>query len=250
MGLVKPSVKVINVTKVMDGKTILSRVSMTVERNERLVICGPSGSGKTTLLRCLNGLEVFDEGSINVLGIRMDPDDPTTIRNIRLKTGMLFQNFNLFPHMSVLQNCTLALVKVKKMSWKQAVERAMNALEQVKVQDHADKFPLMLSGGQQQRVAIARALCLEPELLFFDEPTSALDPEMVAEVLEVLMSLSQSGIGIVCVTHEMTFAKKFADKILFLDAGEVLCNAEPEVFFAKNADERVQRFLHTVQYNG
>lgn len=250
MGMIQPSVKVTSVTKVIDGKTILSQVHLTVERNERVVICGPSGSGKTTLLRCLNGLSTFDDGAIKVLGMRMDLDDSTTVRNIRLKTGMLFQNFNLFPHLTVLQNCTLALVKVKKMSWKHAVERAMYELERVKVSDHAHKFPLMLSGGQQQRVAIARALCLEPELLLCDEPTSALDPEMVGEVLDVLMSLSQSGIGMICVTHEMAFARQFADRIVFLDAGRVVCDAPPAEFFAEGTNERIQRFLKTVHYHG
>ncbi len=242
MNRLKKAIDVKSVSKEINGTKILDRVSLKVARDERIVICGPSGSGKTTLLRCLNGLEQVNTGSITILGIRLD-DRPETIKNIRLKSGMLFQSFNLFPHLSVLQNCTLALTKVKNIDLAKSIEMAEHYLEKVKILDQKDKYPIALSGGQQQRAAIARALCMEPELLLFDEPTSALDPEMVGEVLDVLDDLSKSGMTMVCVTHEMRFAKKFADRIVFIDEGKIVADCESQEFFKMKDNDRIKLFL-------
>ena len=242
MNRLKKAIDVKSVSKEINGAKILDRVSLKVARDERIVICGPSGSGKTTLLRCLNGLEQVNSGSITVLGIRLN-DQPETIKNIRLKSGMLFQSFNLFPHLSILQNCTLALTRVKNIDPTKSIEMAEHYLEKVKILDQKDKYPIALSGGQQQRAAIARALCMEPELLLFDEPTSALDPEMVGEVLDVLDDLSKSGMTMVCVTHEMRFAKKFADRIVFIDEGKIVADCESHEFFKMKDNDRIKLFL-------
>ena len=236
-----PVVKVNKLGLAIVGQTILKDISFVVERHEKIVICGPSGSGKTTLLRCLNGLSEFNSGSIVVHGVRLQ--DADSIKLVRRKTGMLFQGFNLFPHLTVVQNCMLALTKVKAMSQDKALSSALHYLDKVKIADHADKYPVMLSGGQQQRAAIARALCLEPELMLFDEPTSALDPEMIGEVLEVMNDLSDLGITIICVTHEMQFARHFANRMLFVDAGDLLLDAPVNAFFESCEQPRVRAFL-------
>ena len=241
------SVKVKNLSKEIGGKRILDKINLVVDRDERVVICGPSGSGKTTLLRCLNGLEMFDSGMVTVIGMRLDGSEES-VRNVRLKTGMLFQSYNLFPHLTVLENCTLAMIKVKKYTISKAVEVAMHFLDKVHIGDQADKYPITLSGGQQQRAAIARVLCLEPELLLFDEPTSALDPEMIGEVLEVMNDLSRSGMTMICVTHEMRFARKFADRVVFIDEGKVVLDDTSEAFFANTSNDRVKQFFTKIEH--
>ena len=238
----RKAVDVRHVSKEINGVKVLDKVSLKVERDERVVICGPSGSGKTTLIRCLNGLSTFSTGSVTVLGVRLT-DDPLSIRHIREKTGMCFQNFNLFPHLTILENCTLAMHHVRKISGLKAIEMAQHYLGRVKIIDQADKYPVTLSGGQQQRAAIARALCMEPELMLFDEPTSALDPEMVSEVLAVLSDIAKSGMTMICVTHEMRFARKFADKIMMLDEGKVVINTDTQDFFKTTDNPRVKSFL-------
>ena len=230
MRRLRKAVDVKSLSKEIGGKKILERVSFKVDRDERVVICGPSGSGKTTLLRCLNGLESYNTGSVTVLGVRIS-SDPKSILDIRSKTGMLFQSFNLFPHLTILENCTLALQTVRRLSDEKAIEAARHYLDRVKVVDQEHKYPIALSGGQQQRVAITGP-CVWSQTVTFDEPTSALDPEMVSEVLDVLRDLANSGMTMICVTHEMKFAKKFADK--------VICNTEnPRVkAFLKNMRSR------------
>lgn len=246
MRRLRKAVDVKSLSKEIGGKKILERVSFKVDRDERVVICGPSGSGKTTLLRCLNGLESYNTGSVTVLGVRIS-SDPKSILDIRSKTGMLFQSFNLFPHLTILENCTLALQTVRRLSDEKAIEAARHYLDRVKVVDQEHKYPIALSGGQQQRVAIARALCMEPELLLFDEPTSALDPEMVSEVLDVLRDLANSGMTMICVTHEMKFAKKFADKVILMDEGKVVIESETEAFFHNTENPRVKAFLKNMR---
>lgn len=238
----RKAVDVRHVSKEIDGNKILDKVSLKVERGERVVICGPSGSGKTTLIRCLNGLSTFSTGSVTVLGVRIS-SDPQSILNVREKTGMCFQDFNLFPHLTILENCTLALRHVRKMSDEKAIEMARHYLDRVKIIDQANKYPIALSGGQQQRAAIARALCMEPELMLFDEPTSALDPEMVSEVLSVLSEIANSGMTMICVTHEMRFARKFADRMVMLDEGKVVINTDTKDFFKTADNPRVKAFL-------
>ncbi|MBL97732.1 MAG: ABC transporter ATP-binding protein [Legionellales bacterium] len=246
MRRLRKAVDVKSLSKETGNKKILERVSFKVDRDERVVICGPSGSGKTTLLRCLNGLESYNTGSVTVLGVRIS-SDPKSIQDIRSKTGMLFQSFNLFPHLTILENCTLALQTARRLSSEKAIETARHYLDRVKVIDQEHKYPIALSGGQQQRVAIARALCMEPELLLFDEPTSALDPEMVSEVLDVLRDLANSGMTMICVTHEMKFAKKFADKVILMDEGKIVIESEAEAFFHNTDNPRVKAFLKTIR---
>jgi general L-amino acid transport system ATP-binding protein len=223
----------------------LKAIDLTVAEGERIVICGPSGSGKSSLIRCINRLEVHQQGSINVLGIELD-DDVKNIDAIRRDVGMVFQHFNLFPHLTVLQNCTLAPILVRKLPEDDAREAAMQYLERVRIPEQADKYPGQLSGGQQQRVAIARALCMNPRIMLFDEPTSALDPEMISEVLDVMVELAESGMTMVCVTHEMGFARKVADRVIFMDAGEIVEQNRPGPFFDNPQSDRTKLFLSQI----
>lgn len=223
----------------------LKNINLKVKKGERIVVCGPSGSGKSTLIRCINKLEDYQTGSINVLGTELD-DNLDNIDAIRRETGMVFQHFNLFPHLTILENCTLAPILVRKQSQAEAEKIAMEYLEKVKIPEQADKFPGQLSGGQQQRVAIARALCMKPEIMLFDEPTSALDPEMISEVLDVMVSLADEGMTMVCVTHEMGFARQVADRVIFMADGEIVEEGEPEAFFTNPQNERTQDFLSQI----
>jgi len=221
---------------------VLHGIDLTVQQGERIVLCGPSGSGKSTLIRCISHLEVAEEGVIRTLGA--DLTKPSPARRLALReVGMVFQSFNLFPHMTVLQNCTLAPISVRGLSHQKAAEQARHYLSKVGVENQANKYPSQLSGGQQQRVAIARALCMEPKIMLFDEPTSALDPEMVNEVLEVIVKLAETGMTLLCVTHEMGFARQVADRILFLDAGRIVEDVPPERFFTAPESDRAQAFL-------
>ena len=221
---------------------VLHGIDLTVQQGERIVLCGPSGSGKSTLIRCISHLEVAQEGVIRTLGA--DLTKPSPARRLALReVGMVFQSFNLFPHMTVLQNCTLAPISVRGLSHQKAAEQARHYLSKVGVENQANKYPSQLSGGQQQRVAIARALCMEPKIMLFDEPTSALDPEMVNEVLDVIVKLAETGMTLLCVTHEMGFARQVADRILFLDAGRIVEDVPPERFFTAPESDRAQAFL-------
>lgn len=224
---------------------VLKDINLTVRRGERIVICGPSGSGKSTLIRCINRLEEHQQGSINVDGIELN-NDLKNIDAIRREVGMVFQHFNLFPHLTVLENCTLAPIWVKKMPKKEAEDVAMKYLERVRIPEQADKFPGQLSGGQQQRVAIARSLCMNPKIMLFDEPTSALDPEMIKEVLDVMIELAREGMTMICVTHEMGFAKTVANRVIFMDGGQIIEENEPEPFFNNPQSERTQLFLSQI----
>jgi len=220
----------------------LTDVSLTVAKGERTVICGPSGSGKSTLIRCVNRLERHDEGHILVDGVEIG-DDPKTLRRVRADIGMVFQQFNLFPHLTVMDNLTLGPMRVRGVSREEARARAMTYLERVRIPEQADKRPGKLSGGQQQRVAIARSLCMEPKALLFDEPTSALDPEMIAEVLDVMVELAESGMTMIVVTHEMGFARRVADTMVFMDGGRIVERATPAAFFERPDSERARLFL-------
>ncbi len=224
---------------------VLKNLNFTVKRGERLVICGPSGSGKSTMIRCINRLEAHQQGQIIVDGIELT-DDIKDIDTIRRDVGMVFQHFNLFPHLTVLENCILAPIWVKKQPRQQAIDTAMALLERVKIPDQASKFPGQLSGGQQQRVAIARSLCMNPKVMLFDEPTSALDPEMISEVLDVMIDLAETGMTMLCVTHEMGFARKVADCVVFMDGGEIIERAPPEEFFNNPQSERSKLFLSQI----
>lgn len=221
---------------------VLRNVDLLVRRGERIVICGPSGSGKSTLIRCVNRLEEHQRGTIRVDGIELTPD-VKRIDEVRRDVGMVFQNFNLFPHLTVLQNCTLAPIWVKKMPKREADALAMQLLNKVKIPEQAGKYPGQLSGGQQQRVAIARALCMGPKIMLFDEPTSALDPEMVKEVLDTMTALARDGMTMLVVTHEMGFARQVADRVVFMDNGEIVEVNAPEPFFANPQHERTKLFL-------
>ncbi|RFB80315.1 amino acid ABC transporter ATP-binding protein [Methylovirgula sp. 4M-Z18] len=224
---------------------VLKDVNLEVRRGERIVICGPSGSGKSTAIRCINRLEEFQKGRIVVDGIEMT-EDLKKIDEIRRDVGMVFQHFNLFPHLTILQNCTLAPIWVKKMPQKDAEEIAMHYLNRVKIPQQALKYPGQLSGGQQQRVAIARALCMSPKIMLFDEPTSALDPEMVKEVLDTMVNLAQEGMTMLVVTHEMGFARQVADRVIFMDAGQIVEMNEPNAFFSNPQHERTKLFLSQI----
>ncbi len=221
---------------------VLKDINLTVREGDRIVIAGPSGSGKSTLIRCINRLEAHQEGKIFVDGVELT-EDLKRIDAVRREVGMVFQQFNLFPHMTVLENCTLAPIWVRKIPKADADVLAMKFLERVKIPEQALKFPGQLSGGQQQRVAIARALCMTPKIMLFDEPTSALDPEMIKEVLDVMVELAEDGMTMVCVTHEMGFARQVADRVVFMDQGEIVEEAEPEIFFATPKNERTKAFL-------
>ncbi|MEM8915950.1 MAG: amino acid ABC transporter ATP-binding protein [Pseudomonadota bacterium] len=221
----------------------LRDVSLSVEAGEKIVICGPSGSGKSTLIRCINRLESHDSGEIIVDGVALTDK---TADGIRREVGMVFQQFNLFPHLTVLDNLTLGPVRARKLSKSDAEARAMTYLERVKIPEQAGKFPSQLSGGQQQRVAIARSLCMEPRIMLFDEPTSALDPEMIKEVLDAMVELASSGMTMLVVTHEMGFAKRVADRVVFMDKGEIVETAPPEAFFANPTTDRCRTFLQQI----
>lgn len=240
-----PAIEINGMSKFYGNFQALKNISLTVQRGEKVVVCGPSGSGKSTMIRCINQLEEHDVGDITVLGILLN-DNVASIDAIRREVGMVFQHFNLFPHMTVLENCTLAPTLVRKIPQANAEETAMRFLAKVRIPEQADKYPGQLSGGQQQRVAIARALCMQPEILLFDEPTSALDPEMISEVLDVMTTLAAEGMTMVCVTHEMGFARKVADRVVFMDKGEIVEEAPPEQFFKSPKHERTKLFLSQV----
>jgi len=220
----------------------LSDINLSVRTGEKIVLCGPSGSGKSTLIRCINHLESYSRGRILVDGILVD-DDPKKIDSVRSEVGMVFQQFNLFPHMTVLANCMLAPIRVRRASKAAAEATARRLLDRLKILDQADKYPAQLSGGQQQRVAIARALCMEPKVMLFDEPTSALDPEMVKEVLDTMIGLADDGMTMICVTHEMGFARRVADRVVFMSNGGVVEQAAPEEFFKNPQHARTRKFL-------
>ncbi len=221
---------------------VLRDINLEVARGERIVICGPSGSGKSTLIRCINRLEEHQAGTITVDGIELT-DDLKKIDEIRREVGMVFQHFNLFPHLTIMENCTLAPIWVRKMPKAEAEKTAMHYLERVKIPEQAHKYPGQLSGGQQQRVAIARSLCMSPRIMLFDEPTSALDPEMVKEVLDVMVGLAEEGMTMLCVTHEMGFARQVADRVIFMDEGQIVEQNAPEPFFSNPQHERTKLFL-------
>ena len=224
---------------------VLRDINLTVNKGERIVICGPSGSGKSTLIRCLNRLEEHQSGDITVQGITIN-NDLKNIDEIRREVGMVFQHFNLFPHLTILENCTLAPIWVRRMPKADAEAIAMKYLERVKIPEQAHKYPGQLSGGQQQRVAIARSLCMEPQLMLFDEPTSALDPEMIKEVLDTMVSLAEDGMSMICVTHEMGFARKVANRVIFMDEGQIIEEKKPEEFFNNPENERTKLFLSQI----
>ena len=224
---------------------VLKDVNLDVSQKQKIVVCGPSGSGKSTLIRCINRLEEHQKGKIIVDGNELT-EDTKNIEKIRAEVGMVFQQFNLFPHLSILDNCTLAPIWVKKMPKKQAEEMAMNELKKVQIADQAKKFPGQLSGGQQQRSAIARALCMEPKIMLFDEPTSALDPEMIKEVLDAMVNLAKAGMTMIVVTHEMGFAKEVADEVIFMDEGMIVEKAETKEFFANPKNDRTKLFLSQI----
>jgi general L-amino acid transport system ATP-binding protein len=234
-----------NLNKWYGNFHVLKDINLRVKKGERIVICGPSGSGKSTTIRCINRLEEFQEGSLKVDGIEMI-DDVKNIEAIRKDVGMVFQHFNLFPHLTILENLTLGPIWVQKKPKAEAEAIAMQYLERVKIPDQALKYPGQLSGGQQQRVAIARSLCMNPSIMLFDEPTSALDPEMIKEVLDVMVELAEEGMTMLCVTHEMGFAKKVADRVIFMDAGQIVEENNPEEFFNNPQNERTQLFLSQI----
>ena len=234
-----------NVNKWFGDFQVLKDINLAVGQKQKIVVCGPSGSGKSTLIRCINRLEEHQEGNIVVDGNELT-EDTKDIEKIRAEVGMVFQQFNLFPHLSILDNCTLAPIWVKKMPKKEAEELAMQQLKQVQIEDQASKFPGQLSGGQQQRCAIARALCMEPKIMLFDEPTSALDPEMIKEVLDAMVNLAKQGMTMIVVTHEMGFAKEVADEVIFMDEGMIVERAQTKEFFANPKSDRTKLFLSQI----
>ena len=240
-----PLIRLSNVNKFFGDFQALKNINLKVYKGERIVICGPSGSGKSTLIRCMNRLESHNDGQIVIEGNELT-DDIRDINAVRREVGMVFQSFNLFPHMTVLKNLIIAQRLVRKTSKKDAIEIAMNLLERVKIPEQANKYPIQLSGGQQQRVAIARALCMKPKIILFDEPTSALDPEMINEVLDVMIDLANDGMTMICVTHEMGFARSVADKVIFMDQGEIIETAKPKDFFDNPKNERTKQFLKQI----
>lgn len=244
-----PVVRIERLNKWYGDYHALKEISLTVSPGERIVICGPSGSGKSTLIRCINQLEKHQQGTVEVLGETLD-DNVKRLERIRRSVGMCFQHFNLFPHLTVLENCTLPQTANLRVSQGDAIEQALSLLDKVRMRDHANKYPGQLSGGQQQRIAIARALCMRPKVMLFDEPTSALDPEMIAEVLEVMVDLAQEGMTMLCVTHEMGFAKKVADRVVFMDDGEIIEQAAPNQFFQSPESPRTRRFLDQIIDHG
>jgi general L-amino acid transport system ATP-binding protein len=241
----KPMIELRSVHKWYGEFHVLKDISLQVGKGERVVVCGPSGSGKSTMIRCINRLEEHQRGQIIVDGIELT-SDVKNIEAIRREVGMVFQQFNLFPHLTVLENLTLAPIWVRKMPKKEAEETAMLYLERVRIPEQAKKYPGQLSGGQQQRVAIARSLCMKPQIMLFDEPTSALDPEMIKEVLDVMVGLARDGMTMVCVTHEMGFARTVADSMIFMDRGEIVEVATPQEFFANPKSDRTKLFLSQI----
>lgn len=241
----QPVVEIRGLNKWFGSLHVLRDVDLSIAPRERVVVLGPSGSGKSTLIRCINGLEPYQEGTVKVSGV--DLSGPRKVaEQARRRTGMVFQSFNLFPHLTVLENATLAPIWVKREPRREAEERAMALLERVRIAEHARKFPAQLSGGQQQRAAIARALAMQPEIMLFDEPTSALDPEMVGEVLDVMVQLAEGGMTMVVVTHEMGFARQVADRVIFMDEGEIVEQAPPAQFFDNPREERTKAFLSKI----
>ena len=240
-----PIIQIRDVNKWFGDFQVLKNINLDVEKNKKIVVCGPSGSGKSTLIRCINRLEEHQEGSIVVDGTELT-EETKNIEQIRAEVGMVFQQFNLFPHLSILDNCTLAPIWVKKMTKKDAEALALKHLEKVQIADQAYKYPGQLSGGQQQRCAIARALCMEPKIMLFDEPTSALDPEMIKEVLDAMVNLAKAGMTMIVVTHEMGFAKEVADEVIFMDEGMIVEQAETKEFFANPKSDRTKLFLSQI----
>jgi general L-amino acid transport system ATP-binding protein len=238
-------IKINNMHKWFGTFHVLKDINLNIESGEKIVICGPSGSGKSTLIRCINRLEEHQKGSINVDGVELT-SNLKNIAEIRSDVGMVFQSFNLFPHLTVLENCTLGPIWVRKLPRDDAVELAMSLLERVQIPEQAQKFPGQLSGGQQQRVAIARSLCMQPRVMLFDEPTSALDPEMIKEVLDVMIELAESGMTMLVVTHEMGFARQVANRVIFMDEGEIVEENEPERFFNNPENDRTKLFLSQI----
>jgi ABC-type polar amino acid transport system ATPase subunit len=241
----QPIIQLENVDKYYGSYQALKGVNLSVGQGEKVVICGPSGSGKSTLIRCINRLEAHNSGKIVINGHELT-DDVKDIDAVRREVGMVFQSFNLFPHLTIVENLMLAPRLVRKTSKEENRKTAMRFLERVKIPDQADKFPIQLSGGQQQRVAIARALCMNPEVMLFDEPTSALDPEMISEVLDVMIDLAKEGMTMICVTHEMGFARSVADNVVFMDQGEIVETGPPETFFDNPASDRTKLFLEQI----
>jgi len=242
---VTPAIDITGLSKWFGDFQVLRDISLTVRKGERIVVCGPSGSGKSTLIRCINRLENHQRGRIVVNGVELS-DDLKNIDQVRSEVGMVFQHFNLFPHLTVLDNCTLAPIWVRKQARAAAEATAMRYLERVRIADQARKYPGQLSGGQQQRVAIARALCMTPSVMLFDEPTSALDPEMVKEVLDTMIMLAREGMTMLCVTHEMGFARAVADRVIFMDRGEIVEENSPDAFFDSPQNERTRQFLSQI----
>ena len=242
---IQPLIEMIRVNKFFGSFQALKNIDLEVYKGERIVICGPSGSGKSTLIRCINRLEKHNDGRINIDGIELT-DKVENIDAVRREVGMVFQNFNLFPHMTIAKNLMIAQQLVRKTPKAEARQIAMQYLERVKIPEQADKYPIQLSGGQQQRVAIARALCMNPEIILFDEPTSALDPEMINEVLDVMVDLAKDGMTMVCVTHEMGFARSVADRVIFMDEGEIVEQATPQAFFDNPTNDRTKAFLNQI----
>lgn len=240
-----PIIRFEGVSKSFGDFEVLRSINFSAMAGERIVVCGPSGSGKSTLIRCINGLESFDRGVVVVDGVRLDGSG-AAMRKVRSEVGMVFQQFNLFPHLTVLENLTLGPIRARKMRPAKARAVAMDYLERVRIPEQAFKYPRHLSGGQQQRVAIARSLCMEPRIMLFDEPTSALDPEMIAEVLEVMVELAGTGMTMICVTHEMGFARKVADRMVFMDHGEIVEVAAPDDFFSAPRSQRCRDFLDKI----
>jgi len=239
-----PAISITGLNKWYDDFHVLRDIDLSVNAGEKIVICGPSGSGKSTLIRCINALEAFDSGSVIVRGKSLD--NAKDIRTVREEVGMVFQQFNLFPHLNVLENLVLAPVWVRKIPRKEAEETAEYYLGKVKMREFSNKYPAQLSGGQQQRVAIARALCMQPKIMLFDEPTSALDPEMIGEVLETMVGLAESGMTMICISHEMGFARQVANRIIFMDDGRLIEQSEPEGFFENPKSERLRQFLSQI----
>ena len=240
-----PAIRLEGVNKWFGALHVLRDINLTVAAGERVVVCGPSGSGKSTMIRCINRLEQHQEGKIVVDNIELS-DDLRSLDAIRREVGMVFQSFNLFPHLTILENCTLAPIWVRRMPKREAEELAMEFLERVRIPEQAKKYPGQLSGGQQQRVAIARALCMKPKIMLFDEPTSALDPEMIKEVLDTMVMLAAEGMTMICVTHEMGFARQVADRVVFMDRGEIVESGEPEAIFANPQTDRLKTFLSQI----
>jgi ABC-type polar amino acid transport system ATPase subunit len=242
---IEPAIKLVNVSKHYGAFQVLADINAQIAQSERVVVCGPSGSGKSTMIRCINGLEPHDSGQVIVDGVELKGDGGNA-QKVRRDVGMVFQSFNLFPHITVLENCMLAPRHVLGISQDEAKERAMHYLERVKIPQQALKYPGQLSGGQQQRVAIARALCMKPRIMLFDEPTSALDPEMVKEVLDTMVTLAADGMTMVCVTHEMGFARSVADRVMFMDQGRIVEVGTPEGLFGNPQHPRTKAFLQQV----